>query len=74
MAAVSAWTCRLRVFDFVGIAGKLLLSKSGCKPEIVNRKLLPQGKSLAIGYLLALPEPILRTMMTILGRNFQFTL
>ena len=30
---------------FVGIAGKLLLSKAGCKREIVNRKLLPQRKS-----------------------------
>ena len=32
-------------FDFVGIGGKLLLSKARCKREIVNRKLLPQRKS-----------------------------
>ena len=31
--------------DFVGIAGKLLLSKAGCKRAIVNRKLLPQEKA-----------------------------
>jgi hypothetical protein len=37
-------------FDFVGIAGKLLLSKTGCKREMVNR--------IAIGYLLALKEPM----------------
>ena len=31
--------------DFVGMPGKLLLSKAGCKRAIVNRKLLPQRKS-----------------------------
>jgi hypothetical protein len=50
--------------DFAGIRSKLLLSTAGCKREIVNSKLLPQRKKLAIGYLLALPEPILRTIMT----------
>jgi hypothetical protein len=37
---------------FIGVLAKLLL-QGGCKRAIVNRKLLPQRKKLAIGYLLA---------------------
>ena len=54
IAAVSAADLLTEGLDFVGIPGKLLLSKAGCKRAIVNRKLLHK-KKLAIGYLLALP-------------------